>query len=215
MRDARMMVDVGEAIVETAKARDIQALENLNDRLYNACVVCHQDYRPKYRALVPDPEGLPPLQTPTSKIAKCHGQAVIAARGRFGTTDSRRAKNRRHIYLGACRPFSVKALLRQRRHHRSQQGRAGRRLVTNVQLAHVPEETCASRGPANRAAVHCLENRPRGQFIGPVVRPTCSQMLDLPGGLPAVIMFLGLIVLWRPAPMAGYNLRHGLDLHWS
>ena len=62
MRDARMMVDVGAAILKAAKARDISALENLNDQLYNACVVCHQDYRPNYRTRVPDPDGLPPLQ---------------------------------------------------------------------------------------------------------------------------------------------------------
>jgi hypothetical protein len=67
MRDARLMVDVGVAILQAAKARDVAALEKLNDQLYNACVVCHQDYRPNYRARVPDPEGLPPLQPQPTK----------------------------------------------------------------------------------------------------------------------------------------------------
>ena len=62
MRDARMMVDVGAAVLKAAKARDVSAIEKLNDQLYNACVVCHQDYRPNYRTRVPDPDGLPPLQ---------------------------------------------------------------------------------------------------------------------------------------------------------
>jgi hypothetical protein len=62
MRDARMLVDAGAAALDAAKARDVSAIERLNDQLYNACVVCHQDYRPNYRTRVPDPDGLPPLQ---------------------------------------------------------------------------------------------------------------------------------------------------------
>jgi cytochrome c553 len=67
MRDARLMVDAGVAALQAAKARDVAALEKLNDQLYNACVICHQDYRPNYRTRVPDPDGLPPLQSPPQK----------------------------------------------------------------------------------------------------------------------------------------------------
>ena len=64
MRDARLLVDAGTAAYKAATARDVAAIEKLNDQMYNACVVCHQDYRPNYRTRVPDPEGLPPLQPP-------------------------------------------------------------------------------------------------------------------------------------------------------
>jgi hypothetical protein len=61
MRDARLLVDAGNAAYKAAKARDVAALEALNDQMYQACVVCHQDFRPNYRARVPDPEGFEPL----------------------------------------------------------------------------------------------------------------------------------------------------------
>jgi cytochrome c553 len=64
MRDARLLVDAGTAAYKAAQARDVAAIEQLNDQMYNACVVCHQDYRPNYRTRVPDPEGLPPLAAP-------------------------------------------------------------------------------------------------------------------------------------------------------
>jgi hypothetical protein len=62
MRDARLLVDAGTAAYKAARARDVAAIEKLNDQMYNACVICHQDYRPNYRTRVPDPEGLAPLQ---------------------------------------------------------------------------------------------------------------------------------------------------------
>jgi len=61
MRDARLLVDAGNAAYKAAKARDADALAGLNDQMYQACVVCHQDFRPNYRARVPDPEGFEPL----------------------------------------------------------------------------------------------------------------------------------------------------------
>jgi hypothetical protein len=64
MRDARLLVDAGTAAYKAAQVRDVAAIEQLNDQMYNACVVCHQDYRPNYRTRVPDPEGLAPLVPP-------------------------------------------------------------------------------------------------------------------------------------------------------
>lgn len=46
--DARLMRDAGMAAFKAAKARDVQALDNLNDQLFQSCVTCHQHYRPNY-----------------------------------------------------------------------------------------------------------------------------------------------------------------------
>ena len=48
MRDARLMLDAGEAAYRAAKDRDVAALEALSDPLYESCVTCHQHYRPDY-----------------------------------------------------------------------------------------------------------------------------------------------------------------------
>jgi hypothetical protein len=48
MRDARLLLDAGEAAYRAAKDRDVPALEALNDALYQSCVTCHADYRPGY-----------------------------------------------------------------------------------------------------------------------------------------------------------------------
>jgi hypothetical protein len=48
MDDAKLLWDVGQAAFKAAKAKDAKALEGLSDQLYNACVTCHEDYRPRY-----------------------------------------------------------------------------------------------------------------------------------------------------------------------
>jgi hypothetical protein len=48
MRDARLMLDAGEAAYRAAKDRDVAALEALSDALYESCVTCHQHYREGY-----------------------------------------------------------------------------------------------------------------------------------------------------------------------
>lgn len=48
MRDARLMLDAGEAAYRAAKDRDVPALEALSDPLYESCVTCHMHYRPDY-----------------------------------------------------------------------------------------------------------------------------------------------------------------------
>jgi hypothetical protein len=48
MRDARLMLDAGEAAYRAAKDRDVPALEGLSDQMYESCVTCHQHYRPDY-----------------------------------------------------------------------------------------------------------------------------------------------------------------------
>jgi hypothetical protein len=48
MRDARLMLDAGEAAYRAAKDRDVAALEALSDALYESCVTCHRHYREGY-----------------------------------------------------------------------------------------------------------------------------------------------------------------------
>lgn len=49
IKEAREMVDVGAAAYKAAMARDLPAIAALNQRLNDACVTCHVQYRPNYR----------------------------------------------------------------------------------------------------------------------------------------------------------------------
>jgi len=46
--DARLMRDAGLAAFKAAKAKDVKALDELNEALYQSCVTCHLHYRPNY-----------------------------------------------------------------------------------------------------------------------------------------------------------------------
>jgi hypothetical protein len=46
--DARLMRDAGRKAFVAAKAKDVAALEALNDELYQSCTTCHQHFRPGY-----------------------------------------------------------------------------------------------------------------------------------------------------------------------
>src|SRR5205809_1954122 len=48
MDDAKLMLDAGRAAVRAAKAKDVAALDALNDQLYTSCTSCHQHYRTNY-----------------------------------------------------------------------------------------------------------------------------------------------------------------------
>ena len=48
MADAKLLLDAGTAAFAAAKKRDVNALVELNDPLYQSCVVCHMQYRPNY-----------------------------------------------------------------------------------------------------------------------------------------------------------------------
>jgi cytochrome c556 len=48
MEDAKLMLDAGRAAFRAAKAKDVAALDALNDQLYTSCTSCHQHYRPNY-----------------------------------------------------------------------------------------------------------------------------------------------------------------------
>ena len=49
MKDAQLLLDVGQAAYKAAKAKDVKALQDLNAPLYEACQSCHEHYRPGYR----------------------------------------------------------------------------------------------------------------------------------------------------------------------
>ena len=46
--DAKLMLDAGRAAFRAAKAKDVAALDALNEQLYLSCTTCHQHYRPNY-----------------------------------------------------------------------------------------------------------------------------------------------------------------------
>ena len=48
MDDAKLMLDAGRAAFRAAKAKDVAALDALNDQLYTSCTSCHSHYRPNY-----------------------------------------------------------------------------------------------------------------------------------------------------------------------
>lgn len=49
MRDALLLRTAGEKAFKAANAKDLPALQALNDELYEACQSCHEHYRPGYR----------------------------------------------------------------------------------------------------------------------------------------------------------------------
>jgi hypothetical protein len=61
MNDARLMLDAGRAAFRAAKARDVAALDALNEQLYLSCTTCHQHYRTNYGAR---PRPIPPIVLP-------------------------------------------------------------------------------------------------------------------------------------------------------
>jgi cytochrome c556 len=49
IKESRELLDIGAAAYKAAKAHNIDAIVALSDRLNDACVSCHQDYRTNYR----------------------------------------------------------------------------------------------------------------------------------------------------------------------
>jgi hypothetical protein len=48
MADAKLLREAGAAAFKAAKAKDLAALEALNDQLYQSCTTCHMHYRRNY-----------------------------------------------------------------------------------------------------------------------------------------------------------------------
>jgi hypothetical protein len=76
MRDAQLMLEAGRAAFRAAKAKDLAALDALNDQLYTSCTSCHQHYRPNYgrrpaaAASSPDLPAPPAFPAPPAPSAK-------------------------------------------------------------------------------------------------------------------------------------------------
>lgn len=49
MKDAQLLVNAGNTAYKAARARNLQALIDLNAELYESCQSCHEHYRPGYR----------------------------------------------------------------------------------------------------------------------------------------------------------------------
>ena len=49
MDDAKLLLNVGIKVYRNAKAKNFEALVDLNDELYESCQSCHVHYRPGYR----------------------------------------------------------------------------------------------------------------------------------------------------------------------
>ena len=49
IKESQELVDVGAAAYKAALVKDLPAILALNQRLNDACVACHQQYRPNYR----------------------------------------------------------------------------------------------------------------------------------------------------------------------
>jgi hypothetical protein len=57
MADARLLLEAGTAAFRAARRKDLKALEDLNDQLYQSCTTCHMHYRPNYgRRPAPEPQ---------------------------------------------------------------------------------------------------------------------------------------------------------------
>jgi hypothetical protein len=46
--DSKLMIDAGAAAYRAARAKDIEGVRAVNDKLYQSCVACHTQYRADY-----------------------------------------------------------------------------------------------------------------------------------------------------------------------
>jgi hypothetical protein len=57
MADAKLLLEAGTAAFRAARRKDLKALEDLNDQLYQSCTTCHMHYRANYgRRPAPEPQ---------------------------------------------------------------------------------------------------------------------------------------------------------------
>jgi hypothetical protein len=53
--DSRQMLDAASAAFKAAKAKNVEGIEAVSDRLLESCVSCHKAYRPDYGKPKPPP----------------------------------------------------------------------------------------------------------------------------------------------------------------
>jgi hypothetical protein len=95
MRDAQLMLEAGRAAFRAAKAKDVAAIDAVNDRLYQSCTSCHQHYRPNYGRrsspaagspafpALPAPPASPALPAPPASSAPPVPAATPTLEGRW------------------------------------------------------------------------------------------------------------------------------------
>lgn len=59
MSDAKVLVEAGAAAFAATRKKDVDAVLELNEQLYNACVQCHADFRPTYKTRPIGPSNRP------------------------------------------------------------------------------------------------------------------------------------------------------------
>jgi hypothetical protein len=95
MADAKLMLDAGRAAYRAARAKDVAALEAVNDQLYTSCTSCHQHYRPNYgrRPAVggPGASGLSTEARADDSRAKVGGSDTIQGRWKLLKAEDLRA----------------------------------------------------------------------------------------------------------------------------
>ena len=48
VKDSRLMIDAGSAAFKAAQKKDMKAILDLNEQLYESCTTCHRHYRANY-----------------------------------------------------------------------------------------------------------------------------------------------------------------------
>ena len=80
MQDAKLMLDARRTAFRAAKAKDVAALEAVNDQLYTSCTSCHQHYRPNYgRRPAPGTASADPPVSPAPSSSARPGPATPPA----------------------------------------------------------------------------------------------------------------------------------------
>ena len=85
MQDAQLMLDAGRAAFRAAKAKDVAALDALNDQLYTSCTSCHQHYRPNYGRRPA------PAAAPASAPRTAPAKPILEGRWKLRTAEDVRA----------------------------------------------------------------------------------------------------------------------------
>jgi hypothetical protein len=84
LEDGQLLVDASAAAVAAASKRDVQALADLNEALYQSCVRCHQEFRANYgrpRSIGSAVAAARSANEPSSNTASPPGGATARSRG--------------------------------------------------------------------------------------------------------------------------------------
>jgi len=91
LADAKLLLDAGRAAFRAARAKDVAALEALNDQLYTSCTSCHQHYRPNYGRRPPASPAAAPTDSPAPAAAAASPQPALEGRWKLLSAEDVRA----------------------------------------------------------------------------------------------------------------------------